>query len=64
MYGSLHVANNYKLVLLSSARLRHAFHFNNLRSCPSATLRPYVLVSTPENNDDEYDLNRIPVVKS
>jgi hypothetical protein len=35
------------------------FKVNNPRLCLTATLRPYVPVTTHEDNDDEYDLYRI-----
>jgi hypothetical protein len=56
-------ANIYKLGLPSSVHLHYVFHLNNLRPCPSARLPHYELVSTPENDDDEYGLDHISVVK-
>jgi hypothetical protein len=46
-------ANNYILELSCSVRLHPVFHANNLRMCPTATLRPLFIVSTPDE-DDEY----------
>jgi hypothetical protein len=55
--------NTYRLELPSTVRLHLGFHLENLRQCPTATLRLFDPVTTHEDEDDEYDHDRISVVK-
>jgi hypothetical protein len=56
-------ANNYKLELPFIVRMNNVFHVNSLRPCPIAMFRLFVFVTTLEDDDDEYDPDRILVVK-
>jgi hypothetical protein len=56
-------AKSYIFELPSTARLHPVFHVHNLRRGPTASLRPYVSVSTLEDDDDQYDLGRISLAK-
>jgi hypothetical protein len=50
------------LELPYTIRLNTVFHVNNLRQCPTHTLRP-AIPDTTLDDDDMYDLDRISVVK-
>jgi hypothetical protein len=47
---------------MTIVRMHPVFYVNNLRPYPTATFRPHVPVTTLED-DDEYDLDRISIVK-
>jgi hypothetical protein len=52
-------ANIYIFEVPFTVGLHVVFHVNNLRPCPTATLRPYVPVTAPKDEDDEYDFDLI-----
>jgi hypothetical protein len=53
----------YKLELPSSVRLHPMFHVNNLRPSPTTTLRPFVFVTTHEDDGGGYGLDCISAVR-
>jgi hypothetical protein len=52
----------YRLKILAALRVHSVFHVNNLRPCYGAPLRPTVTVTTPEDDDEEFDVSYIFVV--
>jgi hypothetical protein len=54
--------HSYKLKLPATVRLHPVFHVNNLRPCSIARLRPFVPVTVPEGDDEEFDVSHISAV--
>jgi hypothetical protein len=57
-------ANNCKLEMPYIVRLHQVFHVNNIRLCLTMTLHSSVHVTTHDDDDDEYDLDRMSFVKT
>jgi hypothetical protein len=51
--------HSYGLKLPATVRLHPVFHVNNLRPCSTAPLRPAVLVTIPDGDDEEFDVSHI-----
>jgi hypothetical protein len=51
--------HNCRLKFRATIRLHPVFHVNKLRPCSTASLQPFVLVTVPKGDDEEFEVFHI-----